>query len=150
MLLSFVSKSLSIVASISSVVVGVSRGLSLPLAVVDSSVAVGRDQESVLLDDGIASRVGDHGAGADSKGTLACVVDLGVESGGSKDGGHLMDSSLQVTVVSSISLVAPDNDGDSIVKVNNIGLNSWGYGFVGEGLHSGDGSVVSVGKESAS
>merc|ERR1719266_632627 len=61
--------------------VGVSLGLSIsgPLAVVGK----GGDDGGVLVDDGLAESVGDDGAGANSQGALAGVVDLGVEGGGS-------------------------------------------------------------------
>merc|ERR1719150_2497190 len=107
--------------------VGVSLGLSIsgPLAVVGK----GGDDGGVLLDDGLAEGVGDDGAGANSQGALAGVVDLGVEGRGSEDGGDLVDGSLQVTVVTGNGLVASDSDGDSSVGGNNVGLDGGGVGL---------------------
>merc|ERR1719422_19788 len=115
--------------------VGVSLSISGPLAVVGKS----GDDGGVLVDDGLAESMGDDGAGANSQGALAGVVDLGVEGGGSEDGGDLVDGSLQVTVVTGNGLVASDSDGDSSVGGNNVGLDGGGVGLVGDGL--GRGSV---------
>merc|ERR1719245_1266322 len=97
-----VAVSVAVVSTVQEV--GVSLGLSIsgPLAVVGKG--------------------GDDGAGANSQGALAGVVDLGVEGGGSEDGGDLMDGSLQVTVVTGNGLVASDSDGDCGVGGNNVGL----------------------------
>merc|ERR1719323_2048589 len=82
-----VAVSVAVVSAVQKV--GVSLGLSIsgPLAVVGE----GGDDGGVLLDDGLAESVGDDGAGADSQGALAGVVDLGVKGGGSEDGGDLVD-----------------------------------------------------------
>merc|ERR1719195_928768 len=90
-----VAVSVAVVSTVQEV--GVSLGLSIsgPLAVVSE----GGDDGGVLLDDGLAESVGDDGAGANSQGALAGIVDLGVEGGGSEDGGDLVDGSLQVTVI---------------------------------------------------
>merc|ERR1719422_1936814 len=122
--------------------VGVSLSISGPLAVVGKS----GDDGGVLVDDGLAESVGDDGAGANSQGALAGVVDLGVEGGGSEDGGDLVDSSLQVTVVTGNGLVASDSDGDSSVGGNDVGLDGGGVGLVGDGLGGGDHGRGSVGK----
>merc|ERR1712243_401793 len=124
--------------------VGISLGLSIsgPLAV----VCKGGDDGGVLVDDGLAESVGDDGAGANSQGALAGVVDLGVEGGGSEDGGDLVDGSLQVTVVTGNGLLASDSDGDSSVGGNNVGLDGGGVGLVGDGLGGGDHGRGSVGK----
>merc|ERR550519_2966336 len=98
---------------------GLRCGLSLPLAIVGK----GGDNGGVLLHDGLANGVGDDGAGANGKGSLAGVVDLAVESGGTKDGGNLMDSSLQLTVVTGNGLVASNGNGDGGVGSNNVGLH---------------------------
>merc|ERR1712032_1749083 len=114
--------------------------LSLPLAVV---VTVGGDGDGVLVDDGLSKAVGDDSAGANGQRTLAGVVDLGVEGGGTKDGGDLMNGSLKVTVVTGDGLVASNGDWDSSVGRNNIGLNSGGDPMVGDlmcgGHDMGDG-----------
>ena len=117
--------------------------LSLPLAIVVTTVqAVGGDSDGVLIDDGLASGVGDDGAGANSKGSLAGLVDLGVEGGGREESRDLMDGSLQLTVVTGNGLVASDSHWDWEVGCNNIGLNSGGDGLVGDlmggGHHMGD------------
>merc|ERR1712183_1223527 len=112
--------------------VGVS--LSLPLAVVVTSTiqAVGGDGDGVLVDDGLPKAVGDDSASSNGQRSLASVVDLAVESGGSEKSRDLMDGSLQVTVVTGNSLVASDSDWDSSVGSNNVGLNSGGDGLVGD------------------
>merc|ERR1719285_1129804 len=121
---------------------GLRSGLSLPLAVVGK----GGDDGGVLLHDGLANGVGDDGAGADGQGSLAGVVDLGVEGGGTKDGGDLVDGSLQLTVVTGDSLVASNGDWDSSVGGNNVGLNGGGDSLVGDlmggGHDMGDGVRV--------
>merc|ERR1719323_2391381 len=114
-----VAVSVAVVSTVQEVGVSLSLSISGPLAVVGK----GGDDGSVLVDDGLAERVGDDGAGANSQGALAGVVDLGVEGGGSEDGGDLMDGSLQVTVVTGNGLVASDSDGDSSVGGNNVGLD---------------------------
>merc|ERR1719507_2458329 len=112
--------------------------LSLPLAVVVTTIqAVGG-----VVDDGLASGVGDDCAGSNGQRSLASVVDLAVESGGSEKSRDLMDGSLQVTVVPSNGLVASNSHRDWEVGSNNIGLNSGGDGLVGDlmggGHHMGD------------
>merc|ERR1719431_2425757 len=119
---------------------------SLPLAVVvteTKTVAVAKSGhvDGVLVDDGLTEGVGHHGAGSDGEGALAGVVGLNVEGGGTEDGGHLMDGSLQLTVVSSDGLVASDSDGDGGVGGNNVGLNSGGVGLVGDLVGGGDSGV---------
>merc|ERR1711936_377959 len=100
--------------------VGVS--LSLPLAVVVTSTiqAIGGDGDGVLVDDGLPKAVGDDSASSDGQRSLASVVDLAVEGRGSKKSRHLMDGSLQVTVVTGDSLVASDSNWDSSVGSNNV------------------------------
>merc|ERR1719180_764665 len=95
-----VAKSIAAVQEVG-VGLGLRGGLSRPLAV---GVGQGGDNGGVLVDDGLANGVGDDGAGANGEGSLAGVVDLGVEGGGSKDGGHLVDGSLKVTVVTGNGL----------------------------------------------
>merc|ERR1712223_1400266 len=70
-----VAVSVAVVSTVQKV--GVSLGLSIsgPLAVVGK----GGDDGGVLVDDGLAESAGDDGAGADSQGALAGIVDLGVE-----------------------------------------------------------------------
>merc|ERR1739842_231279 len=104
--------------------VGISLGLPLAVVVAVAVVAVGGDGDGVLVDDGLASGVGDDSAGANGEGALAGLVGLAVEGGGTKDGGHLMDGSLKVTVVTGDGLVASNGDWDSSVGSNNVGLNS--------------------------
>merc|ERR1712223_2107879 len=113
---------------------GLRCGLSLPLAIVGK----GGDNGGVLLHDGLANGVGDDGAGANGQGSLAGVVNLGVEGGGTKDGGNLMDSSLQLTVVTGNSLVASNGNGDGSVGSNNVGFHGGGDGLVSDGLGSRD------------
>merc|ERR1719351_181634 len=139
-----VAVGMAVVSTVQQVGISISLGLGIsgPLAVVGK----GGDDGGVLVDDGLAESVGDDGAGANSQGALAGVVDLGVEGGGSEDGRDLMDGSLQVTVVTSNGLVASDSDGDSSVGGNNVGLDGGGVGLVGDGLGGGDHGRGSVGK----
>merc|ERR1711868_362239 len=106
---------------------GLRCGLSLPLAVVGK---------------------GDDSAGANGQGSLAGVVDLAVEGGGTKDSGNLMDSSLQVTVVTGNGLVASNGNRYGGIGSNNVGLHSGGDGLVGDGLGSRDNGRGSIGEGS--
>merc|ERR1712142_454108 len=119
---------------------GLRCGLSLPLAIVGK----GGDNGGVLLHDGLANGVGDDGAGANGQGSLAGVVDLAVESGGTKDGGNLMDSSLQLTVVTGNGLVASNGNGDGGIGSNNVGLHGGGDGLVSDGLRGRDNGRGSI------
>merc|ERR1711934_74300 len=104
---------MAVVATVQEVGVGLGLrcGLSLPLAVVGKG-------------------------GANGQGSLAGIVNLGVEGGGTKDGGNLMDSSLQVTVVTGNGLVASNGNRDGSVGSNNVGLHGGGDGLVSNGLGS--------------
>merc|ERR1712117_1005682 len=124
-----IAVSMAVVSTVQEVGVSLSLSISGPLAVVGK----GGDDGG-----GLAESVGDDGAGANSQGALAGVVDLGVEGRGSEDGGDLMDGSLQVTVVTSNCLVTSDSDGDSSVGGNNVGLDGGGVGLVSDGLGGGD------------
>merc|ERR1712212_1397877 len=75
-----VAESMAVVATVQEVGVslGLRCGLSLPLAVVGK----GGDNGGVLLHDGLTNGVGDDGAGANGQGSLAGIVNLGVEGGG--------------------------------------------------------------------
>merc|ERR1711962_992663 len=121
--------------------IGISLGLSLPLAIgmsisrVDSE---GRDLDLVLIDNGFPSSMGDHSTGANSQRPLAGLIDLGVESRGAEESRNLMDSSLQLSIVSSNRLVASNSNRDWEVGGNNIGLNSGGDGLVGHLLGGWD------------
>merc|ERR1712158_228874 len=133
---------MAVVATVQEVGVGLGLrcGLSLPLAVVGK----GGDNGGVLLHDRLTNGVGDDSAGANGQGSLAGIVNLGVEGGGTKDGGNLMDSSLQVTVVTGNGLVASNGNRDGSVGSNNVGLHGGGDGLVSNGLGSrgnGRGSV---------
>merc|ERR1719346_422899 len=74
-----VAVGVAVVSTVQEVGVSLSLSISGPLAVVGK----GGDDGGVLVDDGLAESVGDDGAGANSQGALAGVVDLGVEGGGS-------------------------------------------------------------------
>merc|ERR1711971_384459 len=147
----------AVVAAVSVVAVAVSSvqqvgvSLSLPLAIEVSgkTVAVAKSGhvDGVLVDDGLAEGVGDHGAGADGEGSLAGLVGLHVEGGGLEKSRDIMDGSLQVTVVSSDGLVASDSDGDGQVGGLNISLNGGGVGLVGDlvgGGHHGVGQGEAI------
>jgi len=91
--------------------------LSLPLA----NEMISRDNMSV-----VASNLGsEESTGSYSKGSLAGLIGLGVESRGSKDGRHLMDSSGKVTIVSSHSLVASNSYRDSSIGWDHLCLHLW-------------------------
>merc|ERR1719323_2607603 len=70
-----VSVGVAVASTVQEVGVSLSLSISGPLAVVGK----GGDDGGVLVDDGLAESVGDDGAGANSQGALAGVVDLGVE-----------------------------------------------------------------------
>merc|ERR1711992_422875 len=134
---------MAVVATVQEVGVGLGLrcGLSLPLAVVGK----GGDNGGVLLHNGLTNGVGDDGAGANGQGSLAGIINLGVESGGTKDGGNLMDSSLQVTVVTGNGLVASNGNRDGSVGSNNVGLHGGGDGLVSDRLGSRDNGRGSIG-----
>merc|ERR1719430_1708765 len=138
-----VAEAMAVVATVQEVGVGLGLrcGLSLPLAVVGK----GGDNGGVLLHDGLTNGVGDDGAGANGQGSLAGIVNLGVEGGGTKDGGNLIDSSLQVTVVTGNGLVASNGNRDGSVGSNNVGLHGGGDGLVSDGLGSRDNGRGSIG-----
>merc|ERR1711944_383979 len=137
-----VAESMAVVSTVQEVGVGLGLrcGLSLPLAIVGK----GGDNGGVLLHDGLAHGVSDDGAGANGQGSLAGVVDLAVESGGTKDGGNLMDSSLQLTVVTGNGLVASNGNGDGGIGSNNVGLHGGGDGLVSDGLRGRDNGRGSI------
>merc|ERR1719350_164317 len=138
-----VAETMAVVATVQEVGVGLGLrcGLSLPLAVVGK----GGDNGGVLLHNGLTNGVGDDGAGANGQGSLAGIIKLGVEGGGTKDGGNLMDSSLQVTVVTGNGLVASNGNRDGSVGSNNVGLNGGGDGLVSDGLGGRDNGRGSIG-----
>merc|ERR1712130_990783 len=99
-----VAESMAVVSTVQpGVSLGLRCGLSLPLAIVGK----GGDNGGVLLHDGLANGVGD-------------------------DGGNLMDSSLQLTVVTGNGLVASNGNGDCGIGSNNVGLHGGGDGLVGD------------------
>merc|ERR1719431_1565463 len=100
-------------------IVGVEQGwvsLGFPLAEV---VVSGRDKMGV-----VASHLGgQERTGSDSQRPLAGIIDLSVESRGSKESGNLMDGTLQLSVVSSNSLVSTNSNGDGMIGGDNLSLN---------------------------
>merc|ERR1719264_2359008 len=64
----------------------------------------GVNKGGVSLSLPLAQAVLDHGAGADSEGAAIGVL-LGVQGGGAEKSGDLMYSSLELTIISSNSLV---------------------------------------------
>merc|ERR1712098_244021 len=77
----------------------------------------------------VASNLSSHkGAGSNSQGSLAGLIGLGVKSRGSEEGGYLMDSSLEFTIVSGNSLVASNSNRNS-----SIGGSALGF-FLGDGI----------------
>merc|ERR1711936_1079167 len=79
--------------------VGVSLSLPLAVVVTVAVVAIGGNGDGVLVDDGLAKAVGDDSAGANGQRSLASIIDLAVEGRGSEKSRHLMDGSLELTVV---------------------------------------------------
>merc|ERR1712137_831818 len=97
----------------------------------------GVDKGGVSLGLPLAQTVLDQGAGADSQGATIGVL-LGVQSRGAKECGDLVDSSLEITVISSNSLVSSDGNGNSGTSGDNLGLK-------GQRLDGRDGVCVGVG-----
>merc|ERR1712098_343909 len=139
--------------------IGDSRGNS-SIGIADSSIGVaskssiGKNNRWLSLSLSLSNEVisGDNmGVVASNLGTeeSACsncqagaFIGLGVESGGSKEGRHLMDSSLEFTIVSSNSLVSSNSHRNSSVGGDNLGFyfgdrigdswrNSWSNGSIG-------------------
>merc|ERR1712098_862028 len=77
----------------------------------------------------VASNLSSHkGAGSDSQGSLAGLIGLGVKSRGSEEGGYLMDSSLEFTIVSGNSLVASNSNRNSSIGGSHLGF------YLGDGI----------------
>merc|ERR1712098_480547 len=71
----------------------------------------------------VASNLSSHkGAGSNSQGSLAGLIGPGVKSRGSEEGGYLMDSSLEFTIVSGNSLVASNSNRDSSIGGSDLGF----------------------------
>merc|ERR1711962_969341 len=113
--------------------IGISLSLSLPLTngMISRVDSKGRDLDLVLIDNGFPSSMGDHSTGANSQRSLAGLIDLGVESRGTEESRNLMDSALQLSIVSSNGLVASNSNRDWEVSGHNVGLNGGGDGLVG-------------------
>ena len=88
----------------------------------------------------LAEGVGDHGAGTDGESSAVAVLLL-EESGGWNQSGDLVDSALQVSVVSGLSLVSSDRDGDGQIGGGHVSLQSEGL----DGRHDVRVGVGSVG-----
>merc|ERR1711868_100668 len=116
--------------------VGISIGLGLGISGPFTVVAV------VAVSVAVVSTVQEVGVSL----SLSISGPLAVVGKGGDDGGDLVDSSLQVTVVTGNGLVASDSDGDSSVGGNNVGLDGGGVSLVGDGLGGGDHGRGSVGK----
>merc|ERR1719460_1737887 len=116
--------------------VSVSVG-SVSTIVVGSIGVGGVDKGGVSLGLPLAQAVLDHGAGADSEGAAIGVL-LGVQGGGAEKSGDLMYSSLEITIISSNSLVTSNGNRDSGSSSDNLGLE-------GQGLDGGNGVCVGVG-----
>merc|ERR1712098_861926 len=77
----------------------------------------------------VASNLSSHkGAGSNSQGSLAGLIGLGIKSRGSKEGGYLMDSSLELTIVSGNSLVASNSNRNSSIGGSDLGF------YLGDGI----------------
>merc|ERR1712088_1014643 len=111
-----ISRPLAVVAVVTvSVGVAVAVSVAVVSTVQEVGISLGLSISGPLA---VVGKGGDDGAGADSQGALAGIVDLGVKGGGSEDGGDFVDGSLQVTVVTGNGLVAPTATGDSSVGGN--------------------------------
>merc|ERR1719309_1215456 len=111
--------------------IGISLSLPLANGMISRVDSEGRDLDLVLIDNGFPSSVGDHSTGANSQRSLTGLVDLAVEGRGTKKSRDLMDSALQLSIVSSNGLVASNSNRDREVSGHNIGLNGGGDGLVG-------------------
>merc|ERR1712098_534192 len=90
--------------------------LSLSLSLSLSNKVISGDNMGV-----VASNLGtEESAGSNSQGSLAGLICLGVESGGSEEGRYFMNSSLEFTIVSSNGLVASNSHRDSSIGGDNI------------------------------
>merc|ERR1711872_116356 len=156
-----VSMSISISMTIQTIAISQTRvstiqnigiSVSLPLANAMSISGVdseGRDLDLVLIDNGFSSSVGDHSTGANSQRSLAGLIDLAVEGRGTEESRDLMDSALQLSIVSSNRLVASNSNRDWQVGGNNVGLNGRGDGLVGHLLGGWDhGRDMGIGEAS--
>merc|ERR1719221_1585926 len=76
-------------------------------------------------------RVGDKGAGSDSEGSSIGVL-LHVESRGRDKSGNFMDSSHELTIVSSLSLVSSNSNRDWEVGGSDFSLELKGLDSIGE------------------
>merc|ERR1719305_818794 len=97
----------------------------------------GVEKSGVSLGLPLAQGVLDHGAGADSEGATIGIL-LGVQGGGAEKSGDLMYSSLEITIISSNSLVTSNGNRHSGSSGDNLGLE-------GQGLDGGKGVCVGVG-----
>merc|ERR1719362_1461538 len=124
--------------------VSVAVGIGSVSTMVVGSVGVGGVGEAGGVDKGgvslglpLAQAVLDHGAGADSEGAAIGVL-LGIKGGGGEKSGDLMYSSLEITIISSNSLVTSNGNRHSGSGGDNLGLE-------GQGLDGGKGVCVGVG-----
>merc|ERR1719297_519478 len=65
------------------------------------------------------------GGGSDSQSSSVGVLLL-VQSGGTEEGGNLVDSSHKVSVVTSLGLVTSDSDWDSLASGHNLVVDGQG------------------------
>merc|ERR1719239_1182768 len=120
----------SVGSGVSTIVVG-----SIGIGGVGEGAGVEKGRVSLGLP--LAQGVLDHGAGADSEGATIRVL-LGVQGGGTEKSGDLMYSSLEITIISSNSLVTSNGNRHSGSSGDNLGLE-------GQGLDGGKGVCVGVG-----
>merc|ERR1712178_648326 len=92
-----------------------------------SSIKKSRAGLSFPLDKG----VGDNSAGSDSEGSSIGVL-LDIESRGRDESGNLMDSSLELTVISSLSFVSSNSNRDWEVCGSHFSLELKGLDSVGD------------------
>merc|ERR1719264_2043817 len=117
--------------------VSVSVGSVSTIVVGSIGVGGGVNKGGVSLGLPLAQAVLDHGAGADSEGAAIGVL-LGVQGGGAEKSGDLMYSSLEITIISSNSLVTSNGNRHRGSSSDNLGLE-------GQGLDGGNGVCVGVG-----
>merc|ERR1719320_1515146 len=102
-----------------------------------SSIQKSRVSFSLPLD----KRVGDEGAGSDSEGSSVGVL-LHVKSRGRDKSGNLMDSSHELTIVSSLGLVSSNSNGDWKVGGGDFSLELKGLGSIGVAIDTSIGETT--------
>merc|ERR1719260_724550 len=112
--------------------VSISISKSMVSISISKSVAVSSIKKSGIgISLPLHKRVGDKGAGSDSEGSSIGVL-LYVESRGRDKSGNFMDSSHELTIVSSLSLVSSNSNRDWEVGGSDFSLELKGLDSIGE------------------